>query len=388
MRPPWASTTAFARYKPETGALGLADSLVGAVEAVKDVRDVGGVDPGTLVADGDDNLLGADLPADADLAAGGILDGVRDEVGDDLGDAVLVGKDDGELFGEVDQDGVTVGLGAEALGKTFSQGRQGNVGEDGGEPARLEPGSIQEVLDHGGEMVSFLFDDGETVLDDRLIPPGILAAQGGDIALDERHGGLELVADDGDEGVLDLFSVAELGDVADGGDDIAQRAVGGEQGSIGDADRKGWGFGALEVAFNVEVGVGGERPAGGFGFLEGLTIGAARPADDVRMGVTLDLGTGASVKFFEGDVAAFDGMVGVEDEDAIGGRINQGVKAALLVTDLGIKLGVKDGDGSLVGEGLEQELVVGGKEVGVAAEDKKDADDLRVGGKGDADAVQ
>ncbi len=106
------------------------------------------------------------------------------------------------------------------------------------------------------------------------------------------------------------------------------------------------------------------------------------------MGVGLDLSARATVEFFEGDVAAFDGMVGVEDEDAVGSGINQGVEAAFLVTDLGVELGIEDGDGSLVGEGLEQQFIVGGKQVGVAAEDKEDADDLPVGCQGDADTVQ
>ncbi len=106
------------------------------------------------------------------------------------------------------------------------------------------------------------------------------------------------------------------------------------------------------------------------------------------MGFRLDLGTRAPVKFFEGDVTAFNGVVGVEDEDAVGGGIDQGVEAAFLVADLGIELGIENGDGGLVGEGLEQKFVVGGKEVGVAAEDKDDTNDLPVGCQGDADAVQ
>ncbi len=81
-------------------------------------------------------------------------------------------------------------------------------------------------------------------------------------------------------------------------------------------------------------------------------------------------------------------MVGVEDEDAVGGGINQGVEATFLVTDLGVELGVEDRNGSLVSEGLEQEFIVGGEQVGVAAEDKDHADDLSMGGEGNADAVQ
>jgi hypothetical protein len=81
-------------------------------------------------------------------------------------------------------------------------------------------------------------------------------------------------------------------------------------------------------------------------------------------------------------------MVGIEDKDTVGRGINQGVEPAFLVTDLGVELGIEDGDGSLVSEGLEQQFIIGGKQVGVAAEDKEDADDLTMSCQGDADAVQ
>ncbi len=106
------------------------------------------------------------------------------------------------------------------------------------------------------------------------------------------------------------------------------------------------------------------------------------------MGFRLECPPWMPIKFFEGDVTAFDGMVGVEDEDAIGGGIEQGVEAAFFITDLAVELGVEDGDGGLVGEGLEQQFIVGGKQVGVAAEDEDDADDLSMRGEGNADAVQ
>ncbi len=281
--------------QPQPGTLGLADGLVGAVKAVEDIGDVGGVNPGPLVADGDDHLFGADLTADADLAFGGIFNGVRDKVGNDLDDAVLVGEDDGEFCGEVDHEGVAVGLSAETRRGVLGKGWDGNVGQVGGEPASLQAGGIQQVLDHGGQVVGLLLDHGETVLDNGLIPFGVFAAQGADVALDERHGSFQLVADDGDEGVLDLVGIAKLGDVAHGGDDIAQGAVGGKQGGIGDADGQGRRFRALEVTFDIKIGVGGERPAGGLGFLEGEPIRAARPADDIGMGLGLEFGARATV---------------------------------------------------------------------------------------------
>ncbi len=43
-----------------------------------------------------------------------------------------------------------------------------------------------------------------------FIPFGVFAAQGADVAFDERDGCFEFVADNGNKGVLDFFGIAEL----------------------------------------------------------------------------------------------------------------------------------------------------------------------------------
>jgi hypothetical protein len=151
---------------------------------------------------------------------------------------------------------MTVSLGTETFRQPFNKGRQGNVGQVGGEPAGLKAGGIQQVLDHGGEMVGLLLDHGQAVLDDGLIPFGVLTPQGGNVSLDERNRSLKLVADDGNESVLYLFSIAKLGDVTHGGDNVAQRPIGCEQRGVGDPDRQGRWFRALEIAFYVKIGIG------------------------------------------------------------------------------------------------------------------------------------
>ena len=81
MRPPCASTTARARYKPKPGALRRTLGLRRTVEAVKDVRDVIRRHAKSLVADAHHHLLGTHLPGEADLTAfGRIFDRIRDQV--------------------------------------------------------------------------------------------------------------------------------------------------------------------------------------------------------------------------------------------------------------------------------------------------------------------
>lgn len=62
------------QVQSETGSLRFTDSLVGAIEAVKHVRDVGRINSWTVVADTHDDLLWPDLTANAYLAAWRIFD--------------------------------------------------------------------------------------------------------------------------------------------------------------------------------------------------------------------------------------------------------------------------------------------------------------------------
>ena len=87
-------------------------------------------------------------------------------------------------------------------------------------------------------------------------------------------------------------------------------------------------------------------------------------------------------------VAAFDGVVGVEDQDAVCGRIEQRIEALLFVGDLSVELGVVDSNGGLVGKGLQKSPVVGGEQVRVVAEDEDDADQLSVRGERQTDTVE
>lgn len=104
------------KIQPQTGSFGFADSFIRAIEAVKYIGDVAGIDTRTLVTDTDDNLFRADLASDADFAAGGIFNGIGNEIGYDLGDAVFVCQNDGESFREIHHDGVILSLGPEAFG--------------------------------------------------------------------------------------------------------------------------------------------------------------------------------------------------------------------------------------------------------------------------------
>ena len=76
------------------------------------------------------------------------------------------------------------------------------------------------------------------------------------------------------------------------------------------------------------------------------------------MSLGLDLCAWASIKLFKGYIATFNGMVGIQYQNAISGRINQCVQPALFVTYLGVKLCIEDSNSGLISEGLQKQLIV------------------------------
>ncbi len=81
----------------------------------------------------------------------------------------------------------------------------------------------------------------------------------------------------------------------------------------------------------------------------------------------------------KGGIGAFDLMIGVQDQDAIGCRIQHGIAALLLAAHLGIQTGVAHGDGCLVGETGKERAVVGRKGTLVITEDINEADHFPLG---------
>src|SRR5690348_5503122 len=71
-------------------------------------------------------------------------------------------------------------------------------------------------------------------------------------------------------------------------------------------------------------------------------------------------------------------MFGCQDQDTVGGGVDQGVQALFFVDALAVELRVEDGDGGLVRKGLQQLFVVGREQIGIGAEDEDDADDVPV----------
>lgn len=71
----------------------------------------------------------------------------------------------------------------------------------------------------------------------RGIPDGVFAAERLGVALDQRHGRLELVADHRDERALQLLGLADLGHVVHVGDDVHQPSLAIEDRGVANADR-------------------------------------------------------------------------------------------------------------------------------------------------------
>ena len=113
----------FGEIESEPCAFRFTDSLVGAIETVENVGDVGGVDTWPLVTNAYDDLPRPNLSTDANLASRGIFDGVGNQVGKHLSDAVFISQDDGKFCGEIHQDGMMLSLCSETLCQSPGQGR-------------------------------------------------------------------------------------------------------------------------------------------------------------------------------------------------------------------------------------------------------------------------
>src|SRR3972149_9945567 len=106
----------------EPSAFYTAGVLAGGLETVEDVGDSGAGDAGALILHADDDVLGAHLAADEDLAAiGSILDRIGEQVEQNLTDALLIGQDDRKARGEIQGELVFIRLGAEAFHQAFCQ---------------------------------------------------------------------------------------------------------------------------------------------------------------------------------------------------------------------------------------------------------------------------
>ena len=92
-RPPWASTIALTRLRPEAEP-SFGPALVAAVEALPDARQLVGGNADAGVADAQDRVRPVAARLDLDAPAGGrVLDGVVEQVGDHLPHAVAVDVD-------------------------------------------------------------------------------------------------------------------------------------------------------------------------------------------------------------------------------------------------------------------------------------------------------
>ena len=89
------------------------------------------------------------------------------------------------------------------------------------------------------------------------------------------------MADDGNEGALELIGLPEAGDIADGGNDVKQLPFGGDQRGIGDAHRQVGLSGAFKVALHVELGMWRQGPPPRLRLFEGEPLRRAGKLDDI-----------------------------------------------------------------------------------------------------------
>ncbi len=228
----------------EAGALDLDGVAAGdAVEAVEDALVLVGweAEAGVGDAEGGPGVVGdGEGAADVD-SAGGVFDGVVEEVED--GGA--------EVFGDaldVEADGAGDGLEDDAVGweVVALEGDVDAVGDEGGEVDEgavllamflAELAGFEDLLDGGEEAVGVGEHDGVELLALGLVDGAAL--EGFEVEADAGDGGLELVGDGVEEGVLTLVA-ADFADEEDGVEDDA----GDEEREENDAE-DGEGDGAL-----------------------------------------------------------------------------------------------------------------------------------------------
>ena len=98
--------------------------------------------------------------------------------------------------------------------------------------------------------------------------------------------------------------------------------------------------------------VGSERPTLRFGLFKGHAIRLARPINNFIMAFAAHLLIGLSTDALKSIDDTLDAVIGVQDEDAISGAIDQRVETLLFEDHLAIQARIEDRNGSLVGKGL------------------------------------
>ena len=376
---------------------------------------------GVAVALGE--LAGAD--GDGDLAAGGELDGVADEVDEDLAQAGGVG-DEPRRGARVDDRGEVEALVAELAG-----GDEVDHGLD--EAAQLEGvvlelelvgldlGEVEDVVDEGEQRVAGAAQGLDEV--------ALVAAEGGveqqaGHADDGVHRRADLVAHVGQEGALGpvgglggLLGLGQrglvshaLGDVGDAGAHVVVAGGGhADQADLaGDVLAGGVAVHPLEhrggaVEGGADLLAGGDVGGAAVG-LHGRAHGAGADLEQLLAREAVE-GGGVAVGV---DEAA---GVGVDDDDGLGGVLEEGAEAFLALAQgvLGpaaldellargeVHAGVGDGDGDEAGELADGEEVVlgelarlgprGGRGCGEGHGHDHHAEALVLGGDGDGGDV-
>jgi hypothetical protein len=220
----------------EAGAFDL-DVVVGrgAVEALEDALELAGKDAEAGIGDGE---YGPGVALDGEAAGDGyavgrVLYGVVEEVEDGGAEVFDVGEDEeADVAGDVfEGDGLGLEVVAEEDGSdAFGDERMElDAGALLNALALAEFAGLEDGFDGGEEAVAVLAHDGVEAL--ALLLVAGMALQGVEVEADAGDGGLELVGDGFEEGVLALVA-ADFADQEDGVDDDS----GDEDGEEDDAE--------------------------------------------------------------------------------------------------------------------------------------------------------
>jgi len=215
-----------AKVEPQPRPLGRFRGFIRTIKAVKNVRQVAWVNTRTAVTDADDHIFLPRFCADAYFSARAVLDGVVQKVGEHLSDSFFIRRNHGEIRGKFHHKTVLLRLGGVTVRQKTRQPWDFQFSLFQAQAAGLQTGRVQQVFDHFGQVIGLILNNGQALRDNLAVPLYVIPPQRADVTFNQRDGGLQLVADHGNETGLHLFSSAEARNIPDGGNDVNQCFVG------------------------------------------------------------------------------------------------------------------------------------------------------------------
>ena len=140
-----------------------------------------------------------------------------------------VSIDQGKVMGQMRYQGLVLSLDRMLAQQIFHQGVNVQLGGAQCQSTRLQAGRVKQIFHHRGKVVRFFLNHAQTFFDHGFIPLHIITTQSAGIALNQRDGRLEFVANHRHKACFHVFSGAMAADITHRRDDIEQFTVLGKE---------------------------------------------------------------------------------------------------------------------------------------------------------------